>query len=147
MAYTTVNDVRGRLPLITAEVRTDDQVADFITQAGATVDAALRGLYRLPLAGTLDPLVAFVALDLACGLLLENVFGEETPNDVALPATLKARATKVLDAVRDGSIVLEHEAAAAPGCPSWDRPSLGPGDEETSAFTLGPRVLDGTEEE
>ncbi len=148
MAYTTVSEIRARLPLITGEVRTDEQLAGFIAQADAVVDANLRGLYVLPLRAPLDPLVAFVALDLACGLTLENVYGEDVPNDVGHPATLKDRAQRLLAALRAAEIYLEHETIGGLGKPSWARPPLrrAAGD-AASAFGLGRAVLDAGEDD
>jgi hypothetical protein len=140
MAYATVPEVRARLPLITADVRTDDQIQDFIAQAAVAVDANLRGFYVLPLRDPLDPLVAFVALDLACGLTLENVYGEDVPNDVGHPATLKDRAQRLLASLRAGEIYLEHETVGSLGKPSWARPPLRRGD-GAGVFGLGPAVL------
>ncbi len=147
MAYTTVTEVRSRLPLVTGGVRTDAQLQDFIDQAAATVDTHLRGVYVLPLASPLDPLVRFIALDLACAATLENVFGEETPNDVGQPAALKRRALELLGAVHRGKIKLDHAAFAAPAAPALSRESLKKAAAETSVFGLGPDVLGESEKE
>lgn len=147
MAYTTVQDVRERLPFITAEVRTDAEVADFIAQAEATVDAYLRGLYYLPLQEPVDPLVSYIALDLACGLVLENVFGEDTPTDAEHPRLLKDRATRLLGAIRAGEVRLDHRGPGWTPPPTAYRPPLRDPAPGESAFRLGPHILDEEEDE
>lgn len=139
MTYITVSDVRARLPLITADVRADADVETFIAQAAAQADAALRPLYVLPLAAPIDPLITFVVLDLACGLLLENVYGADTPNDVEHPAVLKERAGRLLREVRAGNLYLHHPLLTGASFPSFARPSLE--SSEGGAFNLGPHIL------
>jgi len=146
MAYTSITAVRARLPLLTEEVRSDDQVQDFIAEADAVVDAHVRVAYILPLAEPVDPLVGFAALELACGLVLENVYGEETPDDVNHPQAMKARAFQLLEAVRAGTLALAHPRLYREPTPRVDREKLAaaPGG---SIFGLGPRVLGEGEEE
>ncbi len=141
MAYTSVSDVRERLPLITAAVRTDDQVESFIADAGAIIDGYLRGVYDLPLADPFDPLIVYIALELTCGLVLENVYGEESPNDVAQPRLLKERAFRLLEEIRSDRILLAHDAFTEGGAPAVTRESLLTDDTERSLFSLDPDTL------
>lgn len=140
MGYTSVSEIRDRLPLITPAVRTDEQVESYIEEAGAVIDGYLRKVYVLPLEEPYDPLVNYIALDLACGFLLENVYGEETPNDVGQPRLLKDRALKFLNEIRTGVILLTHEGYAAPP-PAVGRESLTSEDTERSLFSLDPDTL------
>jgi hypothetical protein len=146
MAYTTVSEIRARLPLVTAEVRSDAEVQNFIDQATATVDGFLRGVYVLPLATPLDPLVAFVALDLACALTLQNVYGQDAPNDAGQPAALRARAAGILQAVKGREILLDHELLAAPGAPRLARAALSGRAEGGNLFRLDAEVAGGEED-
>ncbi|UCE26829.1 MAG: DUF1320 family protein [Candidatus Coatesbacteria bacterium] len=141
MAYVNVSDVRERLPLITDSVRTDAQIERFIDDAGAVVDGYLRGVYELPLGEPVDPLVGYIALELTCGLVLENVYGEESPNDVAQPRLLKNRALAFLDDIRSGRILLDHDAYPAGNAPAVARESVLSGDTERSLFSVDPDVL------
>ncbi len=141
MVYVSVSDVRERLPLISDAVRTDAQIEGFIDDAGAVVDGYLRGVYELPLSEPIDPLVAYAALELTCGLVLENVYGEESPNDVAQPRLLKERALAFLDDIRSGRILLDHDAYPAGSTPTVTRESVSSDDTERSLFSVDPDVL------
>ncbi len=147
MSYATIDDVRARLPLVTEGVRSDEQLADLLAQADALVDGYLRGAYVLPLASPVDPLVHFLALELACALTLENVYGEETPNVGGEAAASRARVTAILEAVAAGTVLLEHEKLYEPPGPATRREPLERGAAEGSAFALGPHILNGSETE
>jgi phage gp36-like protein len=141
MAYISVSDVRERLPLITEAVRTDAQIEGFIDDAGSVVDGYLRGVYVLPLGEPVDPLVTYLALELTCGLVLENVYGEESPNDVAQPRLLKERALIFLDDIRSGRILLDHDAYLGESAPTIARESILSEDTERSLFSVDGDVL------
>jgi phage gp36-like protein len=125
MAYTTVSEVRERLPIITETVRNDTVIQDFIAQGDALIDGYLRDRYSLPLNPPTDPLISYIALDLVCGLVLENVFGEDSPNDVRQSAILKGRAFRLLAQIAEGAILLQHDELDSEGQPRAFRPGLG----------------------
>jgi phage gp36-like protein len=141
MAYVSVSDVRERLPLVTEAVRTDAQIGGFIDDAGSVVDGHLRGIYVLPLSEPVDALVTYLALELACGLVLENVYGEESPNDVAQPRLLKERALTFLDDIRSRRISLNHDAFLGESAPTVTRESILSEDTERSLFSVDGDVL------
>jgi phage gp36-like protein len=141
MAYISVSDVRERLPLITEAVRTDIQIEGFIDDAGAVFDGYLRGVYVLPLSESVDPLVKYLVLELTCGLVLENVYGEESPNDVAQPRLLKERVLTLLEDMQSGRILLDHDAYLGESAPAVTRENVLPDDTEQSLFSIDPDVL------
>lgn len=141
MAYISVSDVRERLPLITEAVRTDTQIESFIDDAGSVVDGYLRGVYVLPLGEPVDSLVTYLALEFTCGFVLENVYGEESPNDVAQPRLLKERALTFLDDIRSGRILLDHDAHVGGSTPAVTRESVLSEDTERSLFSVDGDVL------
>jgi phage gp36-like protein len=106
MAYCTVEQVRERLPLITADVRDDDSVAGFIAQAEAVVDGKLASRFQLPLPEEETSLIHFICLDLVCGLLLENVYGSDVPVVSELAGVLQNRAQELLQQLVQGRILL-----------------------------------------
>ncbi len=122
MAYTTISKIRERLPIVTETVRGDAALNDFIAQGDALVEGSLRKRYALPLEAPIDPLIGYIALDLVCGLVLENVFGEDSPNDVRHSAILKGRATRFLEQIASGEILLQHEELSAGARPRTFRP-------------------------
>ncbi len=122
MAYTTIAKIRERLPIITETVRSDAVLDDFIGQGDALMDGYLRTRYELPLGVPYDPLVEYVALDLACGLVLENVFGEDSPNDTRQSAILKERALRLLEQIASGELLLQHGALSGGAQPRVFRP-------------------------
>lgn len=141
MAYISVSDVRERLPLITEAVRAGAQIESFIDDAGSVVDGYLKGVYVLPLSEPVDTLVTYLALELTCGLVLENVYGEESPNDVAQPRLLKERALTFLDDIRTGRILLDHDAYLGESAPAVTRESVLSEDTERSLFSVDGDVL------
>jgi phage gp36-like protein len=141
MIYVSISDVRERLPLITEAVRTDAQIESFIDDVDAVTDGYLRGVYVLPLIDPIDPLITYVALELTCGLVLENVYGEESPNDVAQPRFLKERALRLLDGMRSGRILLDHGAYPGESAPAVTRESVLSEDTERSLFSVDSDVL------
>jgi len=124
MAKTTIDQIRDRLPIVTETVRGDDALNGFISQGDALVDGHLRKRYALPLEAPVDPLIEYVALDLVCGLALENVFGEDSPNDVRQSAILKVRAIKLLEQIASGEILIQHEELGSGVRPRTFRPAL-----------------------
>ncbi|MCP4231268.1 MAG: DUF1320 domain-containing protein [bacterium] len=125
MAYTTISKIRERLPIVTETVRSNEVIDGFIAQCDALIDGYLRERYSLPLDSPADPLISYIALDLACGLVLENVFGEDSPNDVRQSAILKGRAMKLLEQIAEGAILVQHEELDSEGQPRAFRPGLG----------------------
>lgn len=140
MAYTTIENIRERLPIITEAVRSDSVLSDFIAQGDSLVNSYLRKRYALPLETPIDSLIEYVALDLVCGLLLENVFGEDSPNDVRHSAILKGRALRLLEQVASGEILLQHEELSDGVRPRVFRPATT--STAHSDFTLGNDATD-----
>ena len=106
MAYCTVEQVRERLPLITVDVRDDESVTGFIGQAEAIVDGELASRFQLPLPEEETSLIHYICLDLACGLLLENVYGSDVPVVSELAGVLVTRAQELLRELVKGRILL-----------------------------------------
>lgn len=106
MAYCTVAQVRERLPLITAEVRDDDVVAGFIAQAVSLIDGEVASRFKVPLPEEAGNLIQYICMDLACGLLLENVYGSDVPVVSELAGVLVSRAMELLGELSAGRILI-----------------------------------------
>jgi len=83
-------------------------------------------------------IIRHIALDFVCGLVLENVFGEDAPTSSGQSNILKQRAIKMLDKIRDGDLLLEHTPLVKV-TPSVIRPNLDSNEE--SRFAVSDIIL------
>lgn len=106
MLYTSLPEIKVRFPLEEVGI-TLEEAHKAMTNAEHLVDGYLRGLYVLPLEGDIDPLLNYVASELAFGLM------EEVGS--AQHSFFKVRALNLLEDIRTGKVVLTHHRCAEGG--------------------------------
>jgi hypothetical protein len=111
MNYSSVTQIRQRLPQIAEEILSDEQVETLIAHMDGLINSYLRLKYQLPLSNT-DSLVSYISLELSCAAVLEGVYGVSEPENAALAVTLRERALNFLRANACGEIALASSVNA-----------------------------------
>lgn len=110
--YCTVDDVKAKFKNLptssTTEITTAD-IEDFITVHSAYIDGALAGVYVTPVTGTeaLKILKQICTLYVAAEVDEINRRGSaEKDQDLSMPRDYRARADRMLNDIKQGSLVL-----------------------------------------
>jgi hypothetical protein len=107
-AYTTKEEIRSHLPVITIEVASDSLLDEMIETASDIVDANISSIYITPLSEPCDAIISHIATFLSITLILSSIYTEESDTAKRLLETMGKQANDLLEKVKNCDIPLTN---------------------------------------